>query len=122
MIWIGGSGVTAQTHYDSPHNLYVQIYGHKTFILSPPRISSKIYLYPSRHPSYRQSQVNFDNPDIKLFPEFKNIPAIQVTLSPGDVLYLPPFWYHRVIAEDMSISVSVWTDSEEAHVYYDITK
>ena len=25
----------------------------------------------------------------------------------------------RVIAEDVSISVSVWTDSEEAHIYYD---
>jgi hypothetical protein len=42
-----------------------------------------------------------------------------VVLSPGDVLYLPPFWFHRVIAETMSISVNEWSDSEELSVFYD---
>jgi len=37
----------------------------------------------------------------------------QVTLSPGDMLYLPPFWFHRVRAETTSISVNVWSDSKE---------
>ena len=42
-----------------------------------------------------------------------------MTLEPGDMLYLPPFWFHRVIAEDFSVSVSVWTDSEETILYLD---
>lgn len=42
---------------------------------------------------------------------------------------MPPFWFHRVIAEgtaiivinllDLSISVSTWGDSEEIQLYYD---
>jgi len=58
-------------------------------------------------------------PDSNKFPNFKDIPSVKVTLSPGDVLYLPPYWFHRVIAEDVSISVSVWCDSEEVQMYYD---
>jgi ribosomal protein L16 Arg81 hydroxylase len=92
---MGGKGVTAQTHYDSLHNLYVQLYGHKTFVLSPPYAVEKLYLYPSLHPSFRQSQVDFEHPDHGLFPNFHDVPAVVVTIKPGDTLYLPPFWFHR---------------------------
>lgn len=44
---------------------------------------------------------------------------LQVVLSPGEVLYLPPFWFHRVIAEDISISVNTFYDSEEVIYFYD---
>jgi len=27
MLWMGAKGVTAHTHYDSMHNMFVQIYG-----------------------------------------------------------------------------------------------
>jgi len=63
--------------------------------------------------------VDFENPDLDKFPRFGNVTAYTITLSPGDVLYLPPFWYHRVIAEDVSISVSMWSSSEEALFYYE---
>jgi ribosomal protein L16 Arg81 hydroxylase len=116
---MGGGGVTAQTHYDSLHNLFAQLIGRKTFLLSPPRELDKLYLYSSLHPSYRQSQVDFVAPNVTQFPNFYNVSAIKVTLEPGDMLYLPPFWFHRVIAEDFSVSVSVWTDSEETVLYLD---
>ena len=32
-------------------------------------------------------------------------------LGPGDVLYLPPRWYHHVTALTTSVSVSIWTPS-----------
>ncbi len=35
-LWIGQSGVTAQAHYDSFHNFYVQISGEKRFLLIAP--------------------------------------------------------------------------------------
>jgi len=63
--------------------------------------------------------VDFWNVDHQRFPSFNNITAYTVTLEPGDVLYLPPFWFHRVIAEELSISVSTWCDSEEIQLYYD---
>lgn len=36
-IWFGTRGLTAQTHYDEAPNFSTQIYGHKRWILSPPR-------------------------------------------------------------------------------------
>jgi len=61
----------------------------------------------------RQSQVDFVNPNITKFPFFADIEAFEVVLEPGDLLYLPPFWFHRVTAETTSISVNVWSDSTE---------
>jgi len=37
-----------------------------------------------------------------------------VQLSAGDLLYLPPLWFHETAAEGDSISVNGWTDSDEA--------
>jgi len=41
-IWIGGEGVTTQAHYDESQNFYVQLYGHKRFILFPPSATDSI--------------------------------------------------------------------------------
>ncbi|KAJ1500730.1 hypothetical protein HMI54_010592, partial [Coelomomyces lativittatus] len=86
MVWIGAKGVTAHTHYDSLYNFFIQLHGHKTFLLSPPSAYNSLYLYPTIHPSYRQSQVDFERVDSTKFPKFHDIPLYQVTLGPGDVL------------------------------------
>lgn len=39
-----------------------------------------------------------------------------VDLAPGDVLYIPPYWFHEVTSLDSSISVNVWTTSREEEV------
>jgi len=121
-VWIGGGGTTTHTHYDAFHNFFVQLYGRKRFLLFPPSAHSLLYLYPNAHPSYRQSQLNFDELDIRKFPRFHNVSALEILLEAGDVLYLPPYWFHRVIAEELSISVSFWCDSEELQVYLESIK
>ena len=35
-LWMGGNGATSQAHYDQQHNIYIQLYGRKRFLLSPP--------------------------------------------------------------------------------------
>lgn len=124
-LWMGTAGVTAQTHYDCSHNLYVQVHGTKSFILSPPSEHAKLHLFPELHPSRRQSQVDFlAEPDRlrSVFANFDhNITGYQADLSPGDVLYIPPFWFHRVMAtSDDSISVNMWSTSKEEDVYNEL--
>jgi ribosomal protein L16 Arg81 hydroxylase len=40
------------------------------------------------------------------FPELPKARGIAFEVGPGDVLYLPPFWFHQVESLDDSISLS----------------
>ena len=37
----------------------------------------------------------------------------QTTLSPGELLYVPPYWFHTVVSRSFSVAVSVVTDSRD---------
>ena len=39
-----------------------------------------------------------------------DVEFIDATLYPGDALYIPPGWWHRVKAATVSFSVSYWWD------------
>ena len=38
-------------------------------------------------------QVDFDNIDYKRFPKFREVRGLEAVLGPGDVLYLPMYWW-----------------------------
>jgi hypothetical protein len=50
----------------------------KRFLLFPPREHTHLYLYPRLHPYFRQSQINFDEPDLSMFPDFAKAFAFEV--------------------------------------------
>jgi hypothetical protein len=91
MIWMGDAGVIANTHYDRSHNVFIQLSGRKLWTLYPPTDWFAMYLFPSIHPSYHQSQVgNLNQVDTTLFPLFKRRSTpYQVMLEPGDAIYIP---------------------------------
>ena len=81
-----------------------------------------MYLYSFLHPGAQQSQVSFDSPDIAKFPNFANANAMEAVLYPGDVLYLPPLWFHHVSALTISMSVSIWTPFSETREMWKTVK
>jgi hypothetical protein len=117
-LWFGAHGVTKQAHYDETHNLYTQLVGTKRVILSPPRVAARqIHLFPRVHACHRHSMVEFGpglaQPEKGWTHSFSAaeltelaaaddsgellpIPAQEVVLQPGDTLYIPPYWLHRV--------------------------
>ena len=44
-------------------------------------------------------------PDYDAFPAARGLQGLQVELHPGDVLYNPPFWWHKVDNPTVSIGV-----------------
>lgn len=44
------------------------------------------------------SQIDFSNliQSFTKFPKFKHLQPYEVILEPGDILYLPPYWFHHV--------------------------
>lgn len=108
-LWLGAAGLTTHLHYDTSDNFFVQVTGHKRFLLFPPSSSRALYLFPYLHPMHQSSQVDLLRPDLAEFPLFREAHALEVRLSPGDVLFLPTLWGHHVVSEDANAALSIWT-------------
>jgi lysine-specific demethylase 8 len=55
------------------------------------------------------AQVDLDAVDLERFPAFGAATEwVEVALGPGEVLYIPPGWWHYVKALQPSASVSFW--------------
>ena len=116
-IWMGQPHVIAHCHFDGYHNFYAQLYGRKKFTMFDPGSFTGLYPFPYLHPSHAQAQVNLSNTeDVKLFPLVQKLESYVVILEPGDLLYMPPLWFHHVEALDVSISVNVWTDTKQTNI------
>jgi hypothetical protein len=113
LFWFGFSNKTSASvtglHFDVFHNIFVQIRGRKRFLLFPPL--DYLSFYPPLDSSLYSpgfSKVDPDNPDFESFPNFPWQEKREVTLEAGEILYLPPFWWHHVKAVDENISLSFW--------------
>lgn len=89
----------------------------KRWHLFPPEDTP--FLYPTRIPYEESSvfsKVNVVNPDLKRFPQFRKARRHMVTLSPGQVLFVPRHWWHYVESIDpVTVSVNSWIELEEDH-------
>ena len=98
-LWMGNHTV-ASAHWDSFHNFACCMVGRRRFTLFPPDQIHNLYPGPLEPTPGGQvvSMVDFAEPDLKRFPRFAEaIRCGQVAeLDPGDVLYLPPLWWHHV--------------------------
>jgi ribosomal protein L16 Arg81 hydroxylase len=117
-LWFGAAGTETRLHYDFSHNLFVQLHGRKRFQLFSPGDSTRLYRYPLKHWYAHFSQVDITKPDFTRFPRFEDATQITCTLEPGDVMFLPVYWWHQPRCLDTSISVSMWTAPELKHYWY----
>lgn len=105
--WLGPKGTVSPLHTDPTHNLLCQVFGQKRIILAAPEDTKN--LYPHDHFILNNtSQVDFENIDTEKFPLTKLVKFYDVTLQRGDILYLPPKWWHFVRSLSPSFSVSFW--------------
>jgi len=108
LLLIGQQGNVTPCHYDEQHNLFCQIEGAKKFVLFSPDHFPSMYPYPVHHPYDRQSQVDLENPDLIKFPKFSQVEGVQAILYPGDILYIPMYWWHHVINLTDTIAINFW--------------
>jgi len=125
-LWIG-HGVIADTHYDTSDNFYVQLQGRKTFVVLPPSAESSLGLYPFLHPEYRRARNPIrDSESLNLKLDLlASLGAEFVTLEPGDILFIPAYFFHNVEAVgdgNLSISVNFWSNSETYQISEEIFK
>ncbi|EGD77387.1 hypothetical protein PTSG_12738 [Salpingoeca rosetta] len=119
-LWLGQAGVRAHCHFDGYHNFYLQIEGRKTFYMFPPDAVAHLGVYPFLHPQHAQARANLTDPDVFASITAKHRPVV-AHLAPGDVLYVPPLWWHYVVAETPSLSVNVWTETKQTGAMEGVT-
>eukprot|EP00160_Parvularia_atlantis_P013746 Unigene3025_Nuclearia_a/m.9303 Unigene3025_Nuclearia_a/g.9303 ORF Unigene3025_Nuclearia_a/g.9303 Unigene3025_Nuclearia_a/m.9303 type:complete len:440 (+) Unigene3025_Nuclearia_a:51-1370(+) len=112
-VWVSSRGLIVQAHYDLYNNMFVQVRGRKRFLLFPPEDRHRLYVFPQHHPYARRSQVDILAPDLARHPNFAEATPYEVVVHPGDLLVLPPCWFHFIESLDASVSVNVFSFAPE---------
>jgi lysine-specific demethylase 8 len=104
--WFGPGGTVSPTHIDPYHNLLAQVVGSKAVRLFAP--SQSPYLYAHEGLMNNNSQVDPKRPDLARFPLFAQARSQRCVLERGEMLYIPPLWWHFIESLEVSFSVSFW--------------
>ncbi|KZZ89920.1 Transcription factor jumonji/aspartyl beta-hydroxylase [Moelleriella libera RCEF 2490] len=135
-LWIGNSKSVTATHKDNFENIFVQIIGRKHFVLLPPVCQpcvNESHLMPATYEreghglSLRlddnATSVPFatwdpDHPEANSTALSRYAHPIRVSLNPGDMLYLPAMWYHKVSqsaivgTDNFVVAINYWYDMD----------
>lgn len=90
----GFSRVEVGLHYDSEPAFLVQMENAKKFVLMHPLYDEEVpYIRDLSNPEYTEAA----NPSPRSHPDaFGGARGLSHVLRPGEVLYLPPLWWHHV--------------------------
>lgn len=131
-LWIGPAGTVSPPHFDPYYNCFVQPVGYKEVWVAPPHCcpqkvtsvadddagtSSSRQSSPFRHDQTHDSvtetlMANTANIDVFVTTEevapTVRAAAAKAVLGPGDLLFMPPGWWHSLRSLTPSFSVSTW--------------
>ena len=110
VLRVSSAGLSLWTHYDIVPNLLCHLHGVKRVTLFPPSASPALQLPPQPHSS---SSPLLDLYSPSSAAECWRKYGRQVLLRAGDVLFIPPLWFHHVetIAAEHDSSTATGSDS-----------
>ena len=91
------------TKQDSNRLLLCQLKGTKKIICFTPNQSD--YLYLTKESNKKKSAIDFWKADLLDFPLLSKTKYIEITLYPGQMIYIPYQWFYAYINEEDSFSV-----------------
>ena len=101
LLWFGPAGTCTPLHHDTLMLFHTQIVGRKHWrFVSPletPRLDNRVGVF---------SPVDLAQPDLARWPALADVTVLDVTLAPGETLFVPVGWWHQVRSLDISISLS----------------
>ena len=113
-LWAGHGLGSTPCHYDARDNFLAQVAGRKRAVVFPTSHSLELYPYPLGHVLDNFAMADVLCPDLERFPAMARARGAVADLGPGDVLWLPRYWWHHVQQRSESqpdkenISLSFW--------------
>jgi hypothetical protein len=107
VLFMGGRNARVQMHFDidRPDILLCHFGGPKRVLLVDPAYTPWMYRVPYSFSSL--ADVNFENPDFDRYPALSKVQGKLARLEHGDVLYIPPGWWHYVMYDEISFSMAL---------------
>lgn len=108
-LWVSPAGCSTVLHFDSSDNIILQLEGSKTVTLFDPYQSSSMYPHSGDSRIPHVSRLSFyTEPDQTQFPLFKEAKLSIAEVNPGDMLFIPAFWWHYIVTKKNSVSINFW--------------
>lgn len=107
VLFMGGKDARVQMHFDidRPDILLCHFGGPKRVLLVAPEYTPYMYHVPFSFSAL--ASVDFENPDYQRYPGLRYVCGHLADLRHGDVLYIPPGFWHCVLYDDISFSMAL---------------
>ena len=113
-FYMGGPHTVTHLHTERSDIFHACFVGRKRWRLYPPSQTRYLYPIPART-LFIASEVDFLSPDYSVHPWFRYANGYEAVLEPGDVLYLPAYYWHAVENPEATISANcLWYDKWRA--------
>ena len=110
-VWMASAGSTTPAHYDTSHNVLLQVRGRKRITLLPPSAARELGLLPSLSPGHRQAARVISAAAERAAGGEGGAAALAglrgatvVELGPGEALFIPAYWFHHVASSAAAAS------------------
>ena len=109
---MGQEGNATPFHNDQWHGLLFQISGHKLYTLVQPFDAKTL----QRESPQLRSTTSSARRSCRGRAELANLEmCYQGVLSPGEVLYVPPYWMHQVVTlDDRNVAMPIRFDTTQS--------
>lgn len=108
--WIGPAGTVTGLHSDNGYpNVLAQIRGRKSVLLFEP--GTDLYETSKYEWCTSTSTVDLQQLDFEQFPRLRQAVPLVAHLDEGDGLFIPARWWHFVVSQTPSVSVSTFFGS-----------
>jgi hypothetical protein len=107
-LWFGPAGTISPLHFDRSHNLLHQHWGRKHLVIVDPSHFHQLKPGSKNSGSPHVSSLDLVTSGFNIDLSRLDAPCFETILEPGEVLFLPAFWWHNVISIDVAISINYW--------------
>ena len=109
--FLSNAGALANLHRDFVDGIAAVFFGARRFWFFPPSEAANLYPYPGKDADAQISHVRDPRaPDLSTFPKFAKARGVEVTVGPGDLVFVPAGWFHSVLTIELSVIVKLSAD------------